>query len=252
MIVLRNSKELEGLALAGRISAHALKAAKDMIRPGVTTDELDARMREYILSQKAEPDFLGEDGYPKTACISINEEIIHGIPGPRVIKDGDIVSIDVGARIDGWDGDNAYTFMVGNVDPESRKLCEVTRECLMRGISKAKKGNRLGDIGHAVQSYAEENGFSVIRDYVGHGVGHTLHEDPEVPNYGAEGRGLRLAPGMVIAIEPMIAAGDYEIDTLDNGWTVVTADGSRAAHYEMTVAVTEDEPLILSDWRELL
>ena len=252
MIYLRNAREIEGLALANEISANTLRIAKEHIRAGMTTEELDDRMREYILSRGAEPNFLGEGGFPKTACISINEEVIHGIPGNRVIRNGDIVSVDVGARIRGWNGDNAYTFMIGDVDPERRKLCEVTKECLFKGIAQARKGNRIGDIGHAVQMCAEENGFSVVRDFVGHGVGRELHEDPEVPNFGIAGRGPRLVPGMVIAIEPMIVAGDYPIRILDNGWTVVTADKSSAAHYEMTLAITEDEPLILSDWRELL
>ena len=252
MINLKNAREIEGLALANEISANTLRIAKEMIRPGVTTEQLDEAMRKYIHSRGAKPDFLGYGGFPKTACISINEEVIHGIPGNRVIREGDIVSVDVGAEIGGWCGDNAYTFMIGEVDPLRKKLCEVTKECLFRGVAQARKGNRLGDIGYAVQSHAEANGFSVVRDYVGHGVGRDMHEDPEVPNFGIAGRGLRLIPGMVIAIEPMIVAGDYKVKVLDNGWTVVTADGSSAAHYEVTVAITEDEPRILSDWRPLL
>jgi len=252
MTVLKTAKEIEAMKKAGEISAGALRVARDYLKVGVSTAYVDEKVREYIVSQGATPSFLGYDGFPKTTCISINDEVIHGIPGSRLIKDGDIVSVDVGAFIDGYHGDNAYTFGIGNVSEKAQRLIDVTKESLMRGVAAAKAGNRIGDIGHAVQEYAEANGYSVIRDFVGHGVGHDMHEEPDVPNYGRAGRGLRLVPGMTIAIEPMISEGDYEIDILDNDWTVVTTDGSDAAHFEFTIAITDSEPIVLTDWRKVL
>ncbi len=252
MVMLKTANELKKMKIAGEISAGALKIAKDTIRVGVSTAYIDQQVHGYILERGAKPSFLGYGGFPGSICISINDEVIHGIPGDRKIADGDIVSIDVGATVDGFHGDNAATFAVGEVSGENLKLIEVTRECLFRAIAVAKKGNRIGDIGHAVQSYAEENGFSVVREFIGHGVGKKLHEDPEVPNFGVSGHGVRLLPGMTLAIEPMINAGQKEIHILKNGWTVVTEDGSNSAHFEMSVAITDNEPVILTEWREVL
>ena len=206
MITLRTAKELELMKKAGAISAEAIRVGMEHTRPGVTTASIDDAIRNFIRSKGAEPNFLNYAGFPKSACISVNDELIHGIPGNRVIEEGDIVSIDVGADYKGYQGDNAATFGVGKVSAEAEKIMQVTRECLSRAVAVAVKGNRLGDIGYAVQSYAESQGCSVVREYVGHGIGRHLHEDPEVPNYGVPGKGIRLLPGMVIAIEPMIRA----------------------------------------------
>ncbi len=252
MILLKTAKDLEAMKVAGRISAEAIKVARDQLRPGVTTAHIDEAVRKFIISRGATPSFLGYAGFPASACISVNDEIVHGIPGGRLIEEGDIVGIDVGACYRGYHGDNAATFGVGKVSEEAQKLMTVTRECLERALAVAVKGNRLGDIGFAVQSHAEENGFSVVRDYIGHGVGKDLHEDPEVPNYGRAGRGIRLMPGMTIAIEPMINAGGAKVRVLGNNWTAVTADGSLSAHFEYTVAITESRPLVLTPWQEVL
>ncbi len=247
MIVLKTAKEIQTMRDACRISAAALRVAKEALKPGVTTAHVDNEVRKFILSQGATPSFLNYGGFPKSACISINDQVIHGIPDDQtVVREGDIVSVDVGAYYKGFHGDNAATFPVGAVSPAAQKLMDVTRECLRRGIAAAVKGNRLGDIGFAVQSYAEANGFSVVRDFVGHGVGHELHEAPEVPNYGKAGHGVRLVPGMTIAIEPMINEGVFEVEVLDNDWTVVTADGKLSAHFENTIAITDDGPVILT------
>ncbi len=232
---------------ACRISAGALRVAKDALRPGVSTAYIDDVVRNYIHSQGATPSFLNYNGFPKSACISVNDQIIHGIPDAKtIVEEGDIVSIDVGAFCKGYHGDNAATYAVGRVSDEAQRLMDVTLESLRRAVAVAVPGNRIGDIGHAVQSYVEENGFSVVRDFVGHGVGHKLHEEPEVPNYGKPGHGARLVPGMTIAIEPMVNAGRYEIEVLDNDWTVVTRDGSLSAHFEYTIAITDGEPVILT------
>lgn len=226
---------------AGRITGEALAYGGAHVKPGVTTKYLDDIIRGYIEKQGATPSFLGLYGFPGAACISINEEVIHGIPSKnREIKEGDVVKIDVGAHYRGYHGDSANTFIAGEGSPEAKHLVEITRNSFYQGLKMVLPGNRLGDLGHAIQSYVEENGCSVVRDYVGHGVGQKVHEDPNVPNYGLPGKGLRMLNGMVIAIEPMVCAGDYRVKTLSNEWTVVTCDGSLAAHYEHTVAITEN------------
>ncbi len=232
---------------ACRISAGALRAGGAAIRPGATTADVDKAIYDYIVSRGAKPNFKGLYGFPGSACISVNQELIHGIPSKKVVlREGDIVSIDTGAAVHGWNGDNAYTFACGSVDARAQKLLDVTKEALYRGIAAAVPGNRVGDIGAAVQQYVEENGFSVVRNYVGHGVGRELHEDPEVPNYGQPGRGPRLVSGMVIAIEPMVNEKSHVVKTLSDGWTVVTADGGLSAHFEHTIAITPNGPVILT------
>ncbi len=246
MIVLKTNHELALMREACVISAGALKLAGEAVEPGVTTAEIDKIAFDYITKCGAEPNFLGYGGFPATACISINDEVIHGIPGNRVIKAGDIVSIDLGARLGGFNGDNAATFAAGDISPEAKRLCDTTEESLYVGIQKAVAGGRVGDIGSSVAAYCEERGFSVVREYVGHGIGKQLHEDPSVPNYGTPGRGVRLLPGMTIAIEPMINMGKAGVKTLSDGWTVKTKDGSLSAHFEHTVAITPDGPVILT------
>jgi methionine aminopeptidase, type I len=231
---------------AGQIAARALQAGGEAVRPGVTTAQIDAVIEQYIRSQGAIPSFLGYNGFPNSACISINEEVIHGIPGSRVVQDGDIVSIDVGAIFQGFHGDNAATFAAGEVSQEAAQLMQVTKQSLYKGIAAAVVGARIGDISHAVQSCAEQFGFGVVRAYVGHGVGRSLHEAPEVPNYGAPGHGARLTAGMTIAIEPMINLGTPQIKNHADGWTVTSADGSLSAHFEHTIAITKDGPVILT------
>ena len=247
MIVLKTSRELAIMREAGRISAMALKVAGEAIEPGVSTWEIDRVARKYIESQGAVPSFLGYGGFPASACISVNNVVIHGIPSKRqIIKAGDIVSIDIGAIYEGFNGDNAFTFPCGDISPEAQRLLDATRESLYEGIKQAKAGNRLGDIGSAVQRYVEARGYSVVRDFVGHGVGAKLHEDPSVPNYGTPGRGVRLLPGMTIAIEPMVNQGGHEVQVQKDGWTTVTRDGKLSAHFEHTVAITPDGPVILT------
>ena len=247
MIVLKSAREIDIMRKACQISAEALRLAGEAVKEGVSTWEIDKIAYDYIKKQGAEPNFLNYNGYPATACISINDEIIHGIPSKnRILHRGDIVSIDLGARIDGYNGDNAATFAVGEISDDAKRLCQATEESLYKGIEKALAGGRLGDIGYAVQSYCEDRGFSVVREYTGHGVGTHLHEDPSVPNYGTPGRGVRLLPGMTIAIEPMITLGKAAIKVMPDGWTVKTRDGSIAAHYEHTVAITSSGPVILT------
>lgn len=247
MIVLKTSRELAAMREAGRISANALKLAGEAVEPGISTWEVDRIARHYIESVGATPSFLGYGGFPASACISVNNVVIHGIPSKdTILKHGDIVSIDIGAFYEGFTGDNAYTFACGDVSPEAQRLMDTTRESLMEGINAAKPGNRIGDIGHAVQTYVEARGYSVVRDFVGHGVGAKLHEDPSVPNYGTPGRGVRLLPGMTIAIEPMVNAGVHTVKTLSDGWTTVTTDGKLAAHFEHSIAITPDGPVILT------
>lgn len=247
MIVLRTAREIEMMRKACQISAEALKVAGEAVKPGVTTYEIDRIAYNYIKKQGAEPNFLNYNGFPATACISINDEVIHGIPSKkRVLKEGDIVSIDLGAKVNGYNGDNAATFAVGNISEDAKRLCDTTRESLYKAIEQAVAGNRIGDIGYAVQSYCEERGFSVVREYTGHGIGTHLHEDPSVPNYGTQGRGQRLLPGMIIAIEPMINQGSKAVKCLPDGWTVKTLDGKLSAHFEHTVAITKGEPIILT------
>lgn len=247
MIVLKTAREISIMKEAGRISANALKEAGKAVQPGVTTDELDRIIRKYIENQGAKPSFLGYGGFPASACISVNNVVIHGIPSKEcVLKEGDIVSIDVGAIFEGFHGDNAYTFPCGQVSEEARSLLDTTYESLMLGIKRAKVGARIGDISSTIQEYVEARSYSVVRDFVGHGVGAKLHEDPSVPNFGTAGRGVRLQPGMTIAIEPMINAGTYEVEILDDEWTTVTADGKLSAHFEHSIAITNDGPLILT------
>ena len=247
MIVLKNRRQIELMREAGRISAAALKLAGEAVEPGVTTAEIDAIAEKYTRSEGGVPNFKNYEGYPATACISINNEVIHGIPNKhRVIKAGDIVSIDLGAKFDGYNGDNAATFACGEISEQAKRLIDTTRESLYKGIAAAVVGGRIGDIGHAVQQYAEERGFSVVREFVGHGVGTDLHESPEVPNFGTPGRGIRLMPGMTIAIEPMINAGKERVKVMPDGWTVLTQDGSLSAHFEHTIAITPEGPQILT------
>ena len=247
MIVLKTGRELKIMKEACRISAGALKVAGEAVEPGVTTEEIDRLAEQYILSQGAIPNFKHYEGYPATACISINNEVIHGIPSAkRKIKAGDIVSIDLGAKFDGYHGDNAATFACGDVSDEAKRLMDATRESLYEGIRAAVPGGRIGDIGHAVQRFIEARGFSVVRQFVGHGVGTNLHEAPEVPNFGTPGRGVRLMPGMTIAIEPMVNVGKPDVEVLSDGWTVLTKDRSLSAHFEHTVAITADGPKIMT------
>ena len=247
MIVLKTGRELKVMREACRISAEALKLAGSAVEPGVTTAELDKIAEKYILSQGAKPNFKNYNGYPATACISINNEVIHGIPSKkRVIQAGDIVSIDLGACFEGYHGDNAATFACGDISEEAKRLIDTTRESLYEGIAAAVSGGRLGDIGAAVQQYVEKRGYSVVRQFVGHGIGTKLHEAPEVPNFGTQGRGIRLMPGMTLAIEPMINMGHYDVKVMPDGWTVLTKDGSLSAHFEHTIVITPDGPQIMT------
>lgn len=231
---------------AGQVVAGALDELAQVIKPGVTTAELDRIAEEYILSMGARPAFKGLYGFPATICASVNEQVVHGIPGLRELENGDIISIDIGAEINGYFGDHARTFAVGEISAQLQKLLDVTRESLAVGISMARCGNRLSDISHAVQTYVEKNGFSVVRDYVGHGIGSSMHEEPQVPNYGRPGRGPRLKAGMTLAIEPMVNMGTYHVQTLPDNWTVVTRDGQPSAHFEHTIVITDGEPVILT------
>ena len=247
-IILKTAEQIRLMKDAGRITGEAILKARDVIRPGVSTWEVDRVIHDYIVKCGAKPSFLGYAGFPGSACISVNSEVIHGIPSrKRILEEGDLVKVDVGALYRGYHGDSAKTFAVGRVSSDAARLIERTRECFYRGVAKAVAGNRIGDVGHAVQTCAEEAGFSVVREYVGHGVGSQLHEEPNVPNYGTEGRGCRLYAGMTIAIEPMVNAGSAGVRVLPDGWTVVTSDGRLSAHYEHTVAVTDDGPVLLTD-----
>lgn len=247
MIVLKTGRELKIMREACRISAGALKKAGMAVEPGVTTTELDKLAEDYILSQGGVPNFKNYQGYPATACISVNNEVIHGIPSKnRKLKQGDIVSIDLGAKFGGYHGDNAATFACGDISPEAKRLMDITEQSLYKGIAAAVSGGRIGDISNAVQSFVEANGYSVVRKFVGHGIGTELHEAPEVPNFGTAGRGIRLMPGMTLAIEPMVNAGGYDVKVLPDGWTVLTKDGSLSAHFEHTVVITGDGPKILT------
>ncbi len=248
MIIIKKPEQIELMRKAGRITAEALLVAEEAVRPGVSTKEVDRKVRHFIERCGAVPSFLNYNGFPGSACISLNNEVIHGIPSDRaIIKEGDIVKVDVGARYRGYNGDSARTYAVGKVSDEALRLMSVTKQSFYEAIKLARAGNRVGDIGHAVESFVISNGFSVVKDYVGHGVGAALHEDPSVPNYGNAGRGPRLYAGMTLAIEPMVNAGSYEVRTLRNGWTVVTLDGSLSCHYENTIAVTDSDPIILTD-----
>ena len=249
MISLKSPREIECMRRAGRLTAQARALAGSLVRPGVTTHEIDTAVRKFIESHGAKPSFLGYGGFKGSACISINEEVIHGIPGPRKLKEGDIVSVDVGAYLDGFHGDCAATFPCGEVSDEAMELIRVTEQSFWEGIKLARAGNRVFDISHAVQQYVESHGCSVVRDFVGHGVGAKLHEAPEVPNFGPAGHGPRLQPGMTIAVEPMVCAGDWRVKVLKDGWTTVSADGSLTAHYENTILITDSEPEVLT-WAE--
>ena len=246
MIPIKIERELVIMRRACQITAGARKVAADMVKPGVTTQQIDKAVHDYIVSQGATPSFLGYGGFPGSACISINDVVIHGIPGNQVIHEGDIVSVDVGAKWNGFHGDCAATIICGETDEESRRLVEVTRQSFFEGLKFCKKGYRVSDISNAVQTYVEDHGFSVVRKFVGHGVGENLHEEPEVPNFGRPGRGPRLIPGMTIAIEPMVNAGSYDVYVMPDRWTTRTVDGKRAAHYENTVLITDGEPEILT------
>ncbi len=246
MISLKSPREIEAMRRAGRLTARARALAGSLIRPGVTTHEIDRAVRRFIESHGAKPSFLGYCGFPASTCISVNEVVIHGIPDQRKLKEGDIVSVDVGAYIGGFHGDCAATYPCGEVSEEAMRLIQVTQQSFWEGIQKARKGGRVSDIGHAVQVYVESNGFSVVRDFVGHGVGARMHEPPEVRNFGPAGHGPRLQPGMTIAVEPMVCAGGWQVENREGNWTTVTQDGSLAAHYENTILITEDGPEILT------
>ena len=246
MIAIKNEQELAVMRKACKITAAARALAGEMVRPGVSTKAIDRAVREFILSQDAKPSFLRYNGFPASTCISVNQVVIHGIPDGYTLQDGDIVSVDVGAYYKGFHGDCAATFPCGTISAEAERLIQVTKQSFFEGIRFAKSGHRVSDISHAIQTYVESNGFSVVRSFVGHGVGAQLHEEPEVPNFGSPGRGPRLLPGMTLAIEPMVNAGVFEVSVLKDGWTTVTADGKLSAHYENTVCITDGEPEILT------
>ena len=246
MIPIKNEREIDAMRQACKITAAARALAGRMVRPGVTTRQIDKAVHDFIVSHGAKPSFLHYGGFPASACISVNETVIHGIPDHRVLREGDIVSVDVGAYYKGFHGDCAATYACGEISPQARKLIDVTKQSFFEGLKFAKQGCRISDIGHAVQTYVEANGFSVVRSFIGHGVGAQLHEEPEVPNFGKPGRGPRLIRGMTIAIEPMVTEGTYEVRVLKDRWTTVTCDGKLAAHYENTVLITDGEPEILT------
>ena len=247
MIIIKSPREIELMAKAGRITAGALQVVREAIAPGISTRELDRLVEEFFRKQGAVPAFKGYGGFPASICTSLNNQVVHGIPSDKVIlQQGDILSVDIGAIVDGYVGDSAATYPVGEISPESAELIAVTERSLSEGTKRAVEGNRLSDISAAIQQWAEANGFSVIRDYVGHGIGQKMHEDPQIPNFGHPGFGPRLMSGMVLAIEPMVNAGKYHVKTLADGWTVVTADGKLSAHFEHTVAVTPQGPRILT------
>ncbi|MBS1113441.1 MAG: map [Nitrospirae bacterium] len=246
MIILKSPEEVEKMTQSCLVVAKALDYLKDMVTPGVSTSELEQFADSYIRSNNAVPAFKGYRGYPASICTSINNEVIHGIPSDRVLEEGDIVGIDLGVYKDGFYGDAASTFAVGKITPDAEKLLQITEESLYLGIEYARKNNRVSDISHAIQKHIESNGFSVVRAFVGHGIGRDLHEDPQVPNFGLPGRGPRLRSGITLAIEPMVNAGRHEVVVLDDGWTAVTMDGTLSAHFEHTILVTEDQPRILT------
>ena len=247
MIVLKSKEEIELMATAAEVTAHMLEELPGVIVPGMSTKDIDTWCENYILKHNMVPAFKGYGGFPATACVSVNEEVVHGIPSKRrILEEGDIVSVDLGTIYKGFYSDAARTYPVGNISEEDAKLIRVTEQSFFEGLKFCRAGNRLGDVSHAIQTYAESFGFSVVRDFVGHGVGRNLHEDPQIPNYGRANHGPKLVPGMVLAIEPMIAAGDYDVEVLSNDWTAVTIDRSNAAHYENTVVITEDEPRLLT------
>ena len=247
MITLKSAHEIEAMRLAGKITAAARALAREMVKPGVTTQQIDKAVFHFIREQWATPSFLHYNGYPASVCISVNDEVIHGIPGKRVLREGDIVSVDVGAYIGGYHGDCAGTYPCGQVSDEALRLIRVTQDSFFEGLKFAREGYRLSDISHAVQTFVEANGYSVVREYVGHGIGRNMHEAPEVPNYGKPGHGPRLLRGMTLAVEPMVNAGTAAIKQMPDGWTVKTADGKYAAHYENTILITAGDPELLTD-----
>ncbi|GIM29915.1 methionine aminopeptidase [Clostridium polyendosporum] len=246
MIILKNDLEIDLMRKAGKLCGETLLLLEEKIRPGITTAELDKIAEEFITKHGAKPSFKGLYGFPGSLCISVNEAVVHGIPGKHKLKEGDIVSVDCGVFLGGFHGDAARTFAVGKVSDKAQQLIDVTRDCFFKGLEKAYVGNKLTDISHEIQQYVESAGFSVVRDYVGHGIGRDVHEDPEVPNFGRSGRGPKLTAGMVLAIEPMVNIGTYNVKTLSDDWTVVTADGSLSAHYENTVAILPNGPEVLT------
>ena len=252
MITLKSAHEIEAMRLAGKITAAARALAREMVKPGVTTQQIDKAVFHFIREQGAIPSFLHYNGYPASVCISVNDEIIHGIPGKRVLREGDIVSVDVGAYIGGYHGDCAGTYPCGQVSDEALRLIRVTQDSFFEGLKFAREGYRLSDISHAVQTFVEANGYSVVREYVGHGIGRNMHEAPEVPNYGKPGHGPRLLRGMTLAVEPMVNAGTAAIKQMPDGWTVKTADGKYAAHYENTILIPAGDPELLTDPAESL
>jgi methionyl aminopeptidase len=248
MIQIKNQIQIAAMKEAGRITGEALLVAREMVREGISTFELDKAIRSHIERSGAKPSFLGYAGFPGSACISINDEVIHGIPSKnRILKDGDIVKVDVGAFYKGFHGDSARTFAVGNVSDEAKRLIEATEKSFWAGIAKAEAGNRIGDIGNAIESCVNEYGYNVVKRYIGHGIGRELHESPDVPNYGTPGRGVRLCNGLTIAVEPMVNVGGSDVKDMGDGWTVKTADGSLSAHYENTIAITADGVLVLTE-----
>jgi len=246
MILIKTDQEIQHMRKAGRIVGETLAILQEAVKPGITTAELDKIAEDYIRKCGAVPSFKGYYGFPASICASVNSEVVHGFPSKEALKEGDIISIDCGAIIDGFHGDAARTFPVGKISSDAQKLIDVTRESFFKGVEKAVIGNRLSDISHAIQEYAESFGYSMVRDFVGHGIGRSMHEDPEVPNFGRPGRGPKLLKGMVLAIEPMVNMGDFHVKVLSNDWTVVTVDGSLSAHYENTVAITENGPELLT------
>ncbi|MCD8502123.1 MAG: type I methionyl aminopeptidase [Bacillaceae bacterium] len=239
MIICKTSRELDIMRIAGRIVALTHQELQKHIKPGITTKELDSIADKFIRQHDAIPSFKGYNGFTGSICASVNNELVHGIPGDRILKDGDIISIDIGAEYNGYHGDSAWTYPVGEISEENRKLLEVTEESLYRGLAEAKPGERLSNISHAIQTYVEEHGFSVVREYVGHGIGQELHEDPQIPHFGPPGKGPRLKPGMVLAVEPMVNAGSRHVRVLKDNWTVVTTDGKMCAHFEHTIAIVD-------------
>lgn len=246
MVILKSPEEIEKIRASNHIVAEVLEGLKELVKPGVTTEELDIYAETMTKKKGADPAFKGYMGYPSSLCTSVNAEVVHGIPSDRVLKEGDLISMDFGALYKGYYGDSAITVAVGEVSPVAEQLMEATHEALYKGIYEARVGNRLGDISSAVQTHVENAGFSVVRDFVGHGIGRKLHEEPQIPNFGVQGRGIELKSGMVFAIEPMVNEGTYKVKVLEDGWTVVTLDGKLSAHFEHTVAITENGPVILS------
>lgn len=251
MIYIKSSTEIAKMKVSGRIVFETLKEVEKHIEAGITTKELDQIAKKYILSQGAKPSFLGYSGYPASICASVNEVVIHGIPSDKKLKDGDIISIDVGAVKDGYHGDAARTFAVGNVSPEAKRLIDVTKQSFFEGLKYARHGERLGSIQASIQKHVEDNGFGIVRNYCGHGIGKEMHESPEIPNHGTFGRGIKLAKGMTIAVEPMVTYGSYHTTTLSDGWTVVSLDRSLAAHYENTILITDGDPILLTEYDEV-